>query len=98
MDSAKVHPDTIPFKVSGTSLVPVFGGDQEHDDDRDFSSVTLQPGESATLSFSGVIAINAGRHNQNPVFSLTPIVDGNYTIRLMGEGFQTFKVKAVAQP
>ncbi len=99
MDGVNVHPDTIPFKVSGTSLVPVFGTDQEHDDDdRGFSSVTLQPGESVTLSFSGVIAINAGRHDQNPVFSLTPIVDGNYTLRLMGEGFQTFKVKATAQP
>jgi hypothetical protein len=99
MDNAKVHPDTIPFKVSGTSLVPVFGTDQEHDeDDRGFSSVTLQPGDSVTLSFSGVIAINAGWRDQNPVFSLVPIVDGNYTLRLTGEGFQTFMVKATPQP
>lgn len=95
----KTHPNTIPFKLSGASLVPLLGIGREHDEEHEFSSVTIQPGESLTLSFSGVIAFNADNgHGYGSVYSLTPIVDGNYTLRLTGEGFQTFTVKAAVQP
>jgi hypothetical protein len=92
------HPSTIPFKLSGTSLIPLPGNGHDHDDYHGFSSVVIQPGESLTLAFSGVIAVNTGRHDHGFVSSLTPLVDDNYTLRLMGEGFQTFTVKAAVQP
>ncbi len=58
----RIHPDTIPFKVNGSSLIPLFGDKRtiEHDDeheDMELSSLTLQPGQNVTLSFSGVIAL-----------------------------------------
>jgi hypothetical protein len=96
----RIHPDTIPFKVNGSSLIPLFGDQQnhEHDDeheDMELSSLVLQPGENATLSFSGVIALQPEKDNmKHPAMVVTPIVGGNYTIRLMGEGFQTFEVTA----
>jgi hypothetical protein len=93
-----VHPDTIPFKISGTSLVPLYGNGQDSDDRQGFSSLTLQPSESTTLTFSGVIAINGGIFDRGAVTSLIPIANGNYTLRLMGEGYQTFTVEATAQP
>jgi hypothetical protein len=33
---------------------------------------------------------------KHPAMVVTPIVGGNYTIRLMGEGFQTFNVTATS--
>lgn len=30
----RIHPDTIPFKLNGSSLIPLFGNGQENDDDR----------------------------------------------------------------
>src|SRR5713101_1082632 len=51
------HPDTIPFKVNGTSLVPLFGDGSDHEGKGAASSVTLKPGQSITLSFSGVIGL-----------------------------------------
>jgi len=96
----RIHPETIPFKLNGTSLIPLYGIVREHDEHGNpFSSVTIKPGETLTLNFSGVIALYTGRKNdQNPLLTITPIVDGNYTLRLMGEGFQTFTVKATSLP
>jgi hypothetical protein len=94
----KIHPDTIPFKVNRTSLIPLFG-DQEDlkEHDMEFSSLTLQPGQNVTLSFSGVIAIQPERDNMmNPAIVVTPIIGGNYTVRLTGEGFMTFSVMATS--
>jgi len=102
------HPDTIPFKIKGTSLVPVLGSKEdwhgEHDENEGKgrgSSLTLQPGQSVTLSFSGIIQIKPEyddeedeRHTQSTI--ITPIPSETYTIRLMGEGFQTFNVTATA--
>ncbi len=99
---SRVHPETVPFKVNGTSLIPQLGNGNEHDDDEDgnnrlFSSVTVNPGDTLTLTFNGVIALNtSGKHNQNPSFVITPITDGSYTLRLSGEGFQTFDVTATS--
>ena len=94
----RIHPETIPFKLNGTSLIPLFGTFEEHDDEhehREFSSLILQPGQNVTLTFSGVIAFNPEReHVLYPAMVVTPIVGGNYTLRLMGEGFQTFVVRA----
>jgi hypothetical protein len=113
-----IHPETIPFKVNGTSLIPLFGteqnnngehddetgegnaqnGNAKHDDENEgiaLSSVVLQPGQSITLSFSGIISLQSeGKHSKNPAIVLTPIVDSNYTLRLMGEGFQTYSIVA----
>ena len=91
----KIHPQTIPFKVNGSSLVPLFGTHREHDDSQDMklSALTLQPGGSATLTFSGVIALQTEHDDiENPAMVITPIASENYTLRLMGEGFQTFSV------
>ncbi len=94
----RTNPNTIPFKVSGTSLVPILGG-HENDDEQGFSSVTIQPGQSITLSFSGVISYGtSNEHGKGSISSIAPIVGGNYTLRLSGEGFQTFTVEATAQP
>jgi hypothetical protein len=92
----RIHPETIPFKLNGTSLIPLYGGAGMFNP---FSSVTIQPGETVTLNFDGVIALYYGwGHGQNPMFTITPIVDDNYTLRLMGEGFQTFTVEATSLP
>jgi hypothetical protein len=98
----RIHPDTIPFKVNGSSLIPLFGdqkghGDDDEDEDIVLSSLVLQPGENATLSFSGVIALQPEKDiMKHPAMVVTPIVGGNYTVRLMGEGFQIFNVTATS--
>jgi hypothetical protein len=93
----KVHPEVIPFKLNGTSLIPLYGTAGQRVNP--FSSVAIKPGETLTLNFNGVIALyNCWNHGQNPLFTVTPIVNGSYTLRLMGEGFQTFAVNATALP
>jgi hypothetical protein len=96
----KIHPDTIPFKVNDSSLIPLFGDqeNQEHDNEHEnieLSSLTLQPGQDATLTFSGVIMLQPEKDDMmHPAMIVTPIVGDNYTMRLMGEGFETFSVPA----
>jgi hypothetical protein len=96
----RIHPDTIPFKITGSSLTPLFGTNDKHDDDEGYfdkgaSSIILQPGETITLSFTGIIALHTEDwHLRNPAMIITPNVDANYTIRLMGEGYQTYTVTA----
>lgn len=99
----RIHPDTIPFKVNGSSLIPLLGTDHEDEhEDMDpghmaLSSLALEPGQNVTLSFSGVIALHPDKDNNNgPAMVVTPIVDENYTIRLMGAGFQTFDLTATS--
>jgi hypothetical protein len=98
----RIHPDTIPFKLNGSSLIPLFGDrdDHEHDGehgDMELTSLALQPGQNVTLSFSDVIALQPEKDfMKHPAMVVTPIVGGNYTIRLMGEGFQTFNVTATS--
>jgi hypothetical protein len=88
------HPDTIPFKVNGTSLVPLFGDGTDHEGAGAASSATLKPGQSITLSFTGVIGLKTddGGHGQTLVVG--SISGNSYTIRLEGEGFQTAQVVA----
>jgi hypothetical protein len=88
------HHDTIPFKVNGTSLVPLFGDGNDHEDAGAASSVTIKPGQSITLSFAGTIGLKTD-NNQNGQTVVIGSVSGNaYTIRLEGEGFQTAQVTA----
>ena len=104
MSDTWAHPGTIPFRVNGSSLVPLFGSLQEHEEELYhrshegpiLSSVTLQPGESITLIFDGVIALQAGRDIARYAMAIAPVVDGSYTLRLMGEGFQTYNVIATS--
>jgi hypothetical protein len=89
----RIHPDTIPFKANGSSLIPLFGTD---DEDMKISSLTLEPGQNATLSFSGVIGLQPDMGSmKGPAMVVTPTLGDTYTVRLMGEGFQTFNVTAV---
>jgi hypothetical protein len=89
----RIHPNTIPFKTNDSSLIPLFG--TNHDDDNKISSLALAPGESATLSFSGVIGFQPDiGMMKGPAIVVTPITGNNYTVRLMGEGFETLNVTA----
>jgi hypothetical protein len=98
----KIHPETIPFKLNGSSLIPLFGDQEDHEhghehEDRELSSLALQPGQNVTLSFSDVIALQPEKDDaKHPAMVVTPIVGGNYTVRLMGEGFQTLSVTATS--
>lgn len=92
----KRYQQTIPFRVNDTSLIPVYGAFWKPAGYvNPFSAVTLNPGESVTLTFNDVIALYTG-WKQDPLWTVTPIADNNYTIRLMGEGFQTYTVTATA--
>jgi hypothetical protein len=96
---------TIPFKVNGTSLVPLLGADTAS---MVTHGLTLKPGQNVTLTFSGVLEfkrvyIPTGPPGTaepmcivvNPIV-VTPIARNTYTLRLMNEGFQAFNVTATA--
>lgn len=95
------HPKTIPFKINGTSLVPLLGSEDdwhgEHDENEGKRrGLTLQPGQSVTLRFSGVLQLNPEHDEEKRKQTIiTPISSETYTIRLMGEGYQTFNVTAI---
>lgn len=89
----RIHSETVPFRVNGTSLIPLFGVD--HDDFGDIqTSLILQPGQNATLNFTGVIQQPKMYMMQGLGMIVTPIIGENYTIRLMGEGYQIFNFPA----
>jgi hypothetical protein len=102
------HLDTIPFKVNGTSLVPLLGADSAS---IVTSALILKPGQTVTLTFSGVLELQRVWTIKWPpggVYPMvvtpriiplipivvTPIVGNTYTLRLMNEGFQAFNVNA----
>ncbi|MGA2682753.1 MAG: hypothetical protein ABSF44_13250 [Candidatus Bathyarchaeia archaeon] len=60
------------------------------------SYVVVQPGQSVTLSFTGVVSLPYGFLRDLSDTSITPIVGNSYTIQLSGEGFQTASVTATA--
>jgi hypothetical protein len=93
-----IHPKTIPFKINDTSLVPLLGGAfGEGHGNNGISSLVLQPGETTTVTFNGVIAMQIGRNDdEHPAMVVTPVAGNDYTIRLMGEGFETFTVTATS--
>jgi len=98
-----IHPDTLPFAVNGTSLIPLFGAGPMPGpmpgpmQPRDLSALILQPGDSTTLTFSGIITLQPGfNNNENPAMVITPTVGNNYTLSLAGEGFETFSLTATS--
>lgn len=94
----RIHPDTIPFRVNGSSLIPLLGDADEGMDNAgmEVSPLILAPGQNATLTFSGVIALHPDRDGMMGPIVITPMLNDTYTIRLMGEGFQTFNVTALS--
>jgi hypothetical protein len=58
--------------------------------------LVLEPGQTVTLTFSGVIALQQGMFDQDLSSAIMPIVSNSYTVSLMGEGFQAFNVTATA--
>lgn len=103
-----VESEMIPFKVNGTSLVPLLGdledyeADEEFEydgeyEDVDFNALVLQPGQTITLNFNGVIAVLSEEDDVEYLSMIvTPMVGSSYTIGLMGEGFQTSTVIATS--
>jgi len=102
------HPNTIPFRINGSSLVPLIDFDEdEHEGTRRVRPLIIQPGESVTLSFSGILQYRTEHDDDDdddergPMSVITPkviapILGETYTIRSMGEGYQTFNVTAEA--
>ena len=87
------RPDSIPFKISGDTLTPIFG-DMNAMGDWGTSRLVLKPGNSATLTFNGVISLHVDGRDKSPKVAVTPVKGNSYTIHLMSEGFKTFKVIA----
>ncbi|MGD0803058.1 MAG: DUF4382 domain-containing protein [Candidatus Bathyarchaeia archaeon] len=87
------RPDSIPFKISGDTLTPIFG-DMNPMGDWGTSRLVLKPGNSATLTFNGVISLHVDGRDKSPKVAVTPVKGNSYTIHLMSEGFKTFKVTA----
>jgi len=106
--SERAHPQTIPFKVNGTSLVPLLGDREDNEDDEefehdgehedaDFNSLILQPAQTITLNFNGLLAVRSEDDGMDYLsMVVTPIASSNYTVRLMGEGFQTSTITATS--
>jgi hypothetical protein len=84
----------------GSRIQPMNPLNELHDDRTGgaaSSYVALQPGQTATLTFSGVIVFQSFPFIfENASTAITPIVGNNYTIQLTGEGFQTYTVTATA--
>jgi hypothetical protein len=94
------HPGAIPFRINGTSLQPLLGFEGQQGVGN-VSAITIGAGQSVTLTFSGVISVQAPNQVQagglapaSPSIALAPVSGQSYTIRLMGEGFSTFQVTA----
>ena len=104
----RAHPQTIPFKVNGTSLVPLLGDRKDNEDDEEFehdgehedagfNSLILQPAQTITLNFNGLVAVRSEDDDMDYLsMVVTPIASSNYTVRLMGEGFQTSTITATS--
>ena len=60
------------------------------------SYLVLQPGQTVTVNFSGVIGLQFGGQSAANPAAITPIIGNNYTIGLTGQGFQTFTVTATS--
>jgi len=92
-DSSSDHPRTIPFKISGNKLIPLVD-DEEHENGGGYSKLELKPDQSVTLNFNGVIQLHPDNHGKEKPITITPIKGDSYTIRVMGEGYQTFDLTA----
>jgi hypothetical protein len=89
MDSAvKIHPQTIPFKLQGTSLFPLLGTKTGRDE---AGALMLEPGKSVTLTFMGIM-LQTQNEKIGQGTIITPIVGNTYVLSLMGEGIQIFEI------
>ncbi len=90
----KDHPEAIPFRISGGKLVPFFGEDL-HDSGAN-GKLVLKPGESVTLTYSGVLQIRSDGWGKSPSVVVKPVVGKSYTLHVMGNGSETTNVTATA--
>jgi hypothetical protein len=90
--AVKIHPQTIPFKLQGTSLFPLLGKKAVQDE---AGGLLLEPGESVTLTFKGIM-LQTQNENTGQGTMITPIVGNTYVLRLMGAGIQTFEIMATS--
>jgi hypothetical protein len=88
-----VHQGAIPFDANAASdaLVPLFG---EGSASGSLSPVVIAAGQSATLNFSGTISLALSGTGQAATFVVSPVVEGSYTVLLMGDGVVTTSVQA----
>jgi hypothetical protein len=82
----------ILFKISGETLVPFLGDD---DDDFDHSGVEIQAGKSMTLKFSGVIRLSLDDDDdENSQITVYPVSGNVYSMRPLGNGLELYEVTA----
>jgi hypothetical protein len=88
-------PNQLPRQNQGIQpMNPIIGSHDDRNGTISSSYIALQPGQSITLTFSGVIAYAFAENEATSVISL--VVGNTYTIQLMGEGFQSYSVTATA--
>jgi hypothetical protein len=88
-------PNQLPRQNQGIQpMNPIIGSPDDRNGTISSSYIALQPGQSITLTFSGVIAFPFGENGATSVISL--VVGNTYTIQIMGEGFQSYSVTATA--
>lgn len=95
--SIRIHPRTIPFKPEDTSLVPLPGITPKQENEHEtpnYPEVTLEPEETISLTFADVIILQPKNKNTGQTTIITPIVDNDYRLKLMGQGFQTIDIIA----
>ncbi len=90
----KDHPESIPFKISGGKLIPIFG-DNEVDNGLGAGKLVIKPGQSTTLTYTGVLQLRSDGRGKSPSVVVTPMVGKEYTVRIMSTGNQSLKVTAV---
>ncbi len=94
---SKNNTRTIPFKIEGLTLSPLFGTNSDHESSDEGAyladSLILEAGEEVTLMFEGVISLLNNGDDASTFF--VPLECYTYTIRVIGEGSQTFVVEAV---
>jgi hypothetical protein len=83
------HPRSIVFRVTDNGIIPHISGEQMS---RQIKGLELEPGESETLTFTGVIQMKHD-HGKAPII-ITPIVGSDYEVRVSGEGSQAIIVTA----
>jgi len=84
------HPRDIPFQISGENLIPRMGDNINHDGIN--KGLEIKQGETKTLKFTGVIQLKPNEHSKASPITITPIKGNKYTIRVEGEGSETFDV------
>ncbi len=87
------RPDIVPFRISGNTLTPIFG-DMLPMAEVGASRMVLKPGETATLTFSGVISLHIDGRGKSPHVAVTPVKGSSYKISMMGWASKPFTVTA----